>query len=87
MKKMKVIKAFRKRLLLVAVLFVPVPLFACATCHGDSNSPLAYGMNAGIFTLMGVIVTVLAGIALFFVHIVRKEEAQMKSPPQKPADL
>lgn len=60
-------------------------LLACATCHGQSDSPLAHGMNAGIFTLMGVILTVLTGIALFFVHIVRKEEAQT-NPPQDSLD-
>jgi hypothetical protein len=31
-------------------------LFACAACYGKSDSPLASGMNWGIFTLLGVIV-------------------------------
>jgi hypothetical protein len=65
-------------------------LLACATCGGaHSTSPLAQGMNWGIFTLMGFIVTVLAGIALFFVHIVRKEEAANPNPPppDRPAEL
>ncbi|MDE3066990.1 MAG: hypothetical protein KGJ60_05495 [Verrucomicrobiota bacterium] len=68
---------------------VPAPLLACAVCGGaHSESQLAHGMNAGIFTLMGVIVTVLAGIALFFVHIVRKEESAAPPPsPDRPADL
>jgi hypothetical protein len=76
-----------RNILVIMAAFMPAPLFACATCHGQSNSPLAYGVNAGIFTLMAVIVTVLAGIAVFFVHIVRKEEAQLRPPPQKPTDL
>ena len=54
----------------------PSPLFACAACYGKSDSPLAYGMNWGIFTLLGVVLTVLTCIALFFVHIVRGEQAQ-----------
>jgi len=49
-------------------------LLACAACYGKSDSALASGMNWGIFTLMGVLLTVLACITLFFVHIVRKEE-------------
>jgi len=74
--------------LMMAAAFVPVPLFACATCGGaHADSPLANGMNAGIFTLMGVIVTVLLGVVLFFVHIVRKEEAQSDPPPRKPNNV
>ena len=67
----------------------PGTLLACAVCGGaHSTSPLAEGMNWGIFTLMGFIVTVLTGIALFFVHIVRKEEvAANPPPPDRPAEL
>ena len=43
--------------------------FACATCFGASDSPLAQGMNWGIATLLGVIASVLAGVVAFFVHI------------------
>jgi hypothetical protein len=73
-------KSLRKILKLIFVVvalatFSPSPLFACAACYGKSDSPLASGMNWGIFTLMGVIVTVLASIATFFVFIIRKEAA------------
>lgn len=63
-------------------------LLACAACYGRSDSTLAQGMNWGIFTLMGVILTVLTCITVFFVHIVRKEEAAIK-PAEKnqPTDL
>ena len=45
-------------------------------------------MNWGIFTLMGVLLTVLTGITLFFVHIVRKEEAAINAPqPNRLAGL
>ena len=62
----------------------PSPLFACVACYGKSDSPLAHGMNWGIFTLMGVILTVLTCITLFFVHVIRGEQAQIeadKNPP------
>jgi hypothetical protein len=63
-------------------------VLACAACYGKSDSALAQGMNWGIFTLMGVILTVLTGIVLFFVHIVRKEEAATNPPPtDRPAEL
>ncbi|MGD0251573.1 MAG: hypothetical protein ABSC01_02630 [Verrucomicrobiota bacterium] len=83
-------KLLRKLLITAAV--VPTlsgsPLFACAACYGKSDSALATGMNWGIFTLLGVVLTVLTCITLFFVHIVRKEEASSNLPPaDPPADL
>lgn len=45
--------------------------FACATCYGASDSPLAQGMNWGIFTLLGFIGAVLFGIVAFFIHVGR----------------
>jgi hypothetical protein len=60
-------------------------LFACAACYGKSDAPLAVAMNWGIFTLLGVVLTVLTGALLFFVHIVRKEEAASQdAPPENP---
>ena len=64
-----------------AVAFVPSSLLACAACYGRSDSPLASGMNWGIFTLLGVVLTVLTCIALFFVHVVRGEQAQSQNDP------
>ncbi len=68
----------------------PAPLFACAACYGKSDSPLASGMNWGIFTLLGVVTTVLTCIALFFVHAVRGERAQgdpdADPAPKTPSD-
>jgi len=48
------------------------PVFACAACYGQSDSPLAQGMNWAIFSLLGVVVCVLTGITTFFVVISRK---------------
>lgn len=45
---------------------------ACAACYGKSDSPLAAGMNWGIFSLLIVIVMVLAGVASFFIYLARK---------------
>jgi heme/copper-type cytochrome/quinol oxidase subunit 2 len=44
----------------------------CATCFGQSDSPLAHGMNMAIMTLLGVILTVMALIVAFFIHIARR---------------
>jgi hypothetical protein len=72
---MKPTGKFLKAILPVLAAFAPSQLFACAACYGRSDSPLASGINWGIFTLMGVVLTVLTCSAVFFVHIVRKEEA------------
>ncbi len=46
--------------------------FACATCYGESDAPMAAGMNAGIFTLLIVVGGMLTGIMAFFVFIMRR---------------
>jgi hypothetical protein len=56
----------------VFVLCAPRAAFACAACYGQSDSPLAQGMNWGIMTLLGVIFSVMSGIVVFFVHVGRK---------------
>ena len=66
-------------ILFAAAALAPSSLFACAACYGKSDSPLASGMNWGIFTLMGVILTVLTCITLFFVHVARGEKAQIEA--------
>lgn len=71
-------------ILIIAVLAcAPSPLFACATCFGKSDSPMAQGMNWGIFTLLGVIVTVLAVIAGFFIYLIRRENTVGNHPATK----
>ena len=65
----------RPSILLLLAGLLPVRALACAACYGASDSPLAEGMNWGIFTLLGVVGTVLTCFLVFFVHIVRKSEA------------
>jgi hypothetical protein len=57
---------------------------ACAACFGKSDSALAHGMNAGIFTLLAVIGTMLLCVASFFVFVVRRA-ARIESAGQLPA--
>ncbi len=51
-------------------------LFACAACTGRTDSPLAVGMNWGILTLLGFVLSVLSCLVVFFVHVARR------SPPE-----
>ena len=56
--------------------FLPAKMFACAACYGSNvDSPMADGMNWGIFTLLAVIGTVLLTVLAFLIHIIRKSEA------------
>jgi hypothetical protein len=72
-------------ILLFALSFSPTSLWACAACTGITDSPLAVAMNWGIFTLLGVVLTVLSGVLVFFVHVIRKEETASKdTPPENP---
>jgi len=57
---------------LAGVLASPSGAWACSACFGKSDATMAKSVNAGIFSLMGVIVTVLAGAASFFVFLSRR---------------
>ena len=62
-------------ILFSSLLSLPHSLQACAACFGQSDSPLAEGMNMGILSLLVVVVSVLGGIAGFFVYLVKKSAA------------
>lgn len=57
----------------------PASVWACSACYGASDGPMAKGMNAGIFSLLGVVVIVLGSLAGFFIYLARK--SAMAAPP------
>ena len=62
--------------LLALAVLAPMPTFACATCYGGNiDSPMTDGMNLGIFTLLGVVGTVLASFLAFLIFIFLKSAA------------
>ena len=71
-------KSFRKLLKATlaavagAIAIAPSSLLACAACTGRTDSPLAVGMNWGIVTLLGFVLTVLSCFVVFFVHVARR---------------
>lgn len=67
-------------LLIAALALQPHSLYACAACYGQSDSPMAAGMNWGIFSLLAMIVTVLGGVAAFFVFLARRSAAASPRP-------
>ena len=54
------------------IAIAPSSLLACAACTGKTDSPLAVGMNWGIVTLLGFVLTVLSCLVVFFVHVARR---------------
>jgi heme/copper-type cytochrome/quinol oxidase subunit 2 len=61
---------------LAAVLVLqPGLLRACAACYGQSDSPMAQGMNWGIMSLLAVIMVVLGCVAAFFVYLAKRAAA------------
>lgn len=77
--------------LLLSTALHPNSVFACAACYGQSDSPMAIGMNWGIMSLLVVVVGVLSGIATFFVYLAKKSStgagaaapAPLLAPTQK----
>jgi len=69
--------------LLSGLVLRPVALQACAACYGQSDSPMARGMNWGIFSLLFVVVFVLGTIATFFVFLAKRSAppAEVTSAP------
>jgi len=76
-----------KRLGLAAILNAVLVLasapsaLACSACFGKSDSAMARSVNASIFTLMGVIGTVLIGAASFFVFLAKRAAATAQAEP------
>jgi hypothetical protein len=60
------------------------PVWACAACYGQSDAPMAQGMNWGILSLLGIIVLVLGGVAGFFVYLARRAGEVAVSAPVAP---
>jgi len=56
----------------LAVLSLPARSFACAACYGQSDSPLAEGMNWGILSLLAVVLFIWAGIGAAVIHLARR---------------
>jgi len=64
-----------RALLASLMLAVPRAALACPVCFGQSDSPMAQGVNMGIYFLLAVVVGVLAAFASFFVYLARRAKA------------
>ena len=60
-------------LTLTSTLFrVPRAPLACAVCFGQNDSPLASGINAGIFLMLGLIAVLWVAFGSFFIYLRRR---------------
>jgi len=66
---------------LLAIVAQPRAVLACAACYGQSDAPMAHGMNWGIMSLLVVIGCVLAGVASFFVYLAKRAAALEAGQP------
>ncbi len=62
----------RQALVTLAFVALPSAALACPVCFGQSDSPMAWGTRMGVFFMLGVTVSVLAGFASFFVYLMRR---------------
>ncbi len=65
---------------MVALVLSQPSAWACAACYGQSDSPMAAGMNWGIMSLLGIIMVVLGGVAAFFVQVARRTASLARAP-------
>lgn len=61
-------------LVAVAMILVPRLAGACSVCFGEPDSPISRGLTVAVLFLVGVIVVVLAGVALFAVSMLRRND-------------
>ena len=53
---------------------------ACAVCAGNSDAPMAAGLNGGILGLLAVVLVVLGWIVGFFVYLARRAAREASAP-------
>ena len=69
------------------ILFHPVTAGACAACYGQSDAPMAKGMNWGIVSLLGMVGVVLGILSAFFVFLAKKAATTpVTGSPLEPTD-
>ncbi len=56
----------------LAILLGAQPALACSVCFGDPNSAMAQGVQAGALVLLGVVGTVLLGLASLLLFWMRR---------------
>jgi hypothetical protein len=75
----------RRVVLTAVILAAPRAALACPVCFGQNDSPLALGVNWGVFVMLGFVAAVLGAFATFFVYLARRarlaDDAAIGVPP------
>jgi len=71
----------KKLLATLALLAAPRAALACPVCFGQSDSPMAWAVNMGVFVMLGIITAVLIAFAAFFVYLMRRARRAAGAPP------
>jgi hypothetical protein len=71
----------RRALFTLLAAAAPRAVLACPVCFGQSDSPMAAGMNLGVFAMIGVTGTVLAAFGSFFIYLMRRARLAEAEPP------
>jgi hypothetical protein len=66
------LRAALRLVVTVALVLAPRAALACPVCFGQSDSPLAKGVNMGVLFLLGTITAVLIGFASFMIYLARR---------------
>jgi hypothetical protein len=64
-----------RTMLAALVLAMPRAALACPVCFGQSDSPMAQGVNMGMYFLLAVVGGVLVAFASFFIYLARRARA------------
>jgi hypothetical protein len=76
------------RAFLTLILALASPsVLACSACFGQSDSPLATGMNYGILVLLLVVTGVLGAFAVFFAYLARRSARYPAPGPESTEPL
>ena len=67
---------------LIAVILFPTAASACPVCYGDSDSPMAQGLNNAVLFLLGVVFLVQVGFAALFYSFWRRSTAARRQREQ-----
>ncbi len=67
--------------LMVLILGVAPRAFACAACFGGANNATIDGMNAAIWIMLAITISVFAGIVVFALAMRRRARALFDRTP------
>ena len=76
------------RRLLVTVLLSAFPraALACPVCFGQSDSPMAAGINYGIYLMLGIIAVLWVAFGSFFIYLWRQSRRSVLFSEHAKAD-